>query len=170
VRGTIIRVQVERVPARTRPPKVLWLWWAGSGEPDLDLAWRAYIRRFDLAAWVDHPASAPSPTGGAVDLAGSCGLYPVATGPRGGRRAAVAVGAAPTPAAAVALSGAARVSAPAVRVGHTGRRAETCRALPRTTQGRLLGTRDPLPGDQEALQQAQEEAEQDRKGRLIGHH
>jgi hypothetical protein len=48
VRGTIIRVQVERVPARTRPPKVLWLWWAGPGELDLDLAWRAYIRRFDL--------------------------------------------------------------------------------------------------------------------------
>jgi Transposase DDE domain len=50
VRGTILRVQVERVPARTRPPKVLWLWWAGpAGVPlDLDLAWRAYIRRFDL--------------------------------------------------------------------------------------------------------------------------
>jgi hypothetical protein len=50
VRGTIIRVQVERVPARTRPPKVLWLWWAGPAgyELDLDLAWRAYIRRFDL--------------------------------------------------------------------------------------------------------------------------
>jgi hypothetical protein len=48
VRGTIIRVQVERVPARTRPPKVLWLWWAGPGPFDLDLAWRAYIRRFDL--------------------------------------------------------------------------------------------------------------------------
>src|SRR5918994_1686099 len=48
VGGTILRVQVERVPARTRPPKVLWLWWAGSGEFDLDLAWRAYIRRFDL--------------------------------------------------------------------------------------------------------------------------
>jgi hypothetical protein len=48
VRGTIIRVQVQRVPARTRPPKVLWLWWAGPGELDLDLAWRAYIRRFDL--------------------------------------------------------------------------------------------------------------------------
>jgi DDE superfamily endonuclease len=29
VRDTIIRVQGERVPARTRPPKVLWLWWAG---------------------------------------------------------------------------------------------------------------------------------------------
>jgi hypothetical protein len=48
VRGTIIRVQVQRVPARTRPPKVLWLWWAGPGELDLDLAWRAYVRRFDL--------------------------------------------------------------------------------------------------------------------------
>jgi hypothetical protein len=48
VRGTIIHVQVERVPAKTRPPKVLWLWWAGPGELDLDLAWRAYVRRFDL--------------------------------------------------------------------------------------------------------------------------
>jgi DDE superfamily endonuclease len=48
VRGTIIRVQVERVPAKTRPPKVLWLWWQGPGTLDLDLAWRAYIRRFDL--------------------------------------------------------------------------------------------------------------------------
>jgi hypothetical protein len=48
VRGTILRVQVQRVPARTRPPKVLWLWWAGPGELDLDLAWRAYVRRFDL--------------------------------------------------------------------------------------------------------------------------
>jgi hypothetical protein len=48
VRGTILRVQVQRVPARTRPPKVLWLWWAGPGSCDLDLAWRAYVRRFDL--------------------------------------------------------------------------------------------------------------------------
>jgi hypothetical protein len=48
VRGTILRVQVQRLPARTRPPKVLWLWWAGPGSCDLDQAWRAYIRRFDL--------------------------------------------------------------------------------------------------------------------------
>jgi energy-coupling factor transporter ATP-binding protein EcfA2 len=27
---------------------VLWLWWAGQGELDLDLAWRASVRRFDL--------------------------------------------------------------------------------------------------------------------------
>ena len=50
VRGTVIRVQVERVPAKTRPPKVLWLWWAGPEgvQLDLDLAWRAYVHRFDL--------------------------------------------------------------------------------------------------------------------------
>lgn len=48
VRGTVVRVAVERVPARTRPPKVLWLWWAGPGTLDLDLAWRAYVHRFDL--------------------------------------------------------------------------------------------------------------------------
>ena len=50
VRGTILRVAVERVPAKTRPPKVLWLWWAGPVglQLDLDLVWRAYIRRFDL--------------------------------------------------------------------------------------------------------------------------
>jgi hypothetical protein len=48
VRGTIIRVQVQRVPAKTRPPKVLWRWWAGPGDLDLELAWRAYTRRFDL--------------------------------------------------------------------------------------------------------------------------
>ena len=47
VRGTIIRVQVQRIPAKTRPPKVLWLWWAGPGQPDLDVMWRAYTRRFD---------------------------------------------------------------------------------------------------------------------------
>ncbi|HEX8859979.1 MAG TPA: hypothetical protein VGC06_12985 [Actinomycetes bacterium] len=48
VRGTVIRVQVERVPARTRPPKVLWVWWAGPGSLDLNLVWQAYVRRFDL--------------------------------------------------------------------------------------------------------------------------
>jgi hypothetical protein len=50
VRGTILRVQVQRLPARTRPPKVLWLWWAGPAglQLDLEVAWRAYPRRFDL--------------------------------------------------------------------------------------------------------------------------
>jgi hypothetical protein len=50
--GTLVLVEVERLPRgeRRREPKTLWLWWDGPGkeEPDLDLLWRAYIRRFDL--------------------------------------------------------------------------------------------------------------------------
>ena len=49
VTGTVIRVQVEHLPGpRGRAVKTLWLWWAGPGRPDLDICWRAYIRRFDL--------------------------------------------------------------------------------------------------------------------------
>src|ERR1019366_3690495 len=28
--------------------KTLWLWWAGPGSPDLELCFRAYLRRFDI--------------------------------------------------------------------------------------------------------------------------
>lgn len=48
LRGTIVLVEVSRLPARPYPPHRLWLWWAGPGAPDLDLLWRAYVRRFDL--------------------------------------------------------------------------------------------------------------------------
>ena len=44
-----VLVEVERLPRgkRRREPRVLWLWWHGSGEPDLGLLWRSYVRRFD---------------------------------------------------------------------------------------------------------------------------
>lgn len=49
-RGTLLRVEVERLPHHTRPPKPMWLWWWGPDgtTPDLALVWRAYIHRFDL--------------------------------------------------------------------------------------------------------------------------
>jgi hypothetical protein len=47
VRGTVILVEVSRLPRPTRTPQPLWLWWQGPGAPDLALLWRAYIRRFD---------------------------------------------------------------------------------------------------------------------------
>jgi hypothetical protein len=50
--GTLILVEVERLPRgeRRREPRVLWLWWHGpeGTAPDLELLWRAYVRRFDL--------------------------------------------------------------------------------------------------------------------------
>jgi hypothetical protein len=50
VRGTLVLVELTRLPRPTREPRALWLWWAGgdTGEPDLDLLWRAYARRFEL--------------------------------------------------------------------------------------------------------------------------
>jgi len=48
VRGTVVLVEVAKLPRETRKPKKLWLWFSGEGEPDLDLLWRAYVRRFDL--------------------------------------------------------------------------------------------------------------------------
>ena len=50
--GTLVLVQVARLPhgERRREPRALWLWWAGPEgiAPELELLWRAYVRRFDL--------------------------------------------------------------------------------------------------------------------------
>jgi hypothetical protein len=48
VPGTVVLVEVSRLPGHSRKPQVLWLWWAGPGTPDLAVLWRAYVRRFDL--------------------------------------------------------------------------------------------------------------------------
>ena len=50
VRGTVVLVEVERLPRgeKRRKPKKLWLWWHGEGEPDLNLIWKSYVRRFDV--------------------------------------------------------------------------------------------------------------------------
>jgi hypothetical protein len=56
VRGTVVLVEVERLPRgeRRRRPKKIWLWWHGEGEPDLPLLWRGYVRRFDLEHTIRH--------------------------------------------------------------------------------------------------------------------
>jgi hypothetical protein len=49
VGGTVMRVEVEHLPKATaRAKKTLWPWWSGPGAPDLDVCWRAYLRRFDI--------------------------------------------------------------------------------------------------------------------------
>ena len=49
VEGTLIRITVARLPGHRRPQD-LWLWWTGPPGTvfDLDLLWKAYLRRFDL--------------------------------------------------------------------------------------------------------------------------
>lgn len=52
-KGTLVLVEVSRLPRKTREPQVLWLWYSGpdANEPDLDLLdllWHSYVRRFNL--------------------------------------------------------------------------------------------------------------------------
>jgi hypothetical protein len=47
-RGTLIRLEVDRLPRLTKAPTPLWFWWAGSAPPDLAEVWRAYLARFSL--------------------------------------------------------------------------------------------------------------------------
>ncbi len=48
VPGTLVLVEVSRLPRETHDPQILWLWWHGPQPPDLSVIWRAYVRRFDL--------------------------------------------------------------------------------------------------------------------------
>ena len=48
VRGTLIRLEVERLPKPTKVPVPLWLWWCGPEPPDLATIWRVYVARFSI--------------------------------------------------------------------------------------------------------------------------
>jgi hypothetical protein len=118
-------------------------------------------RSWPLLPYPHHGAVGLTPAG--WDLAGPGRLHPAAPGPPGRRRPAAAVGAAPNPAETLALSGAPRVSAAVVRARLAGRRAETLRMLLRSAQGPGLRARGPPPSTQEAGQEAQKQAAQDRR-------
>jgi hypothetical protein len=56
--GTVVRLEVSRLPGQRRTPDVVWLWWQPAAEPGrapglpapehLDRLWRGYCRRADL--------------------------------------------------------------------------------------------------------------------------
>ena len=48
IEGTVIEVRVERLPDGRSPHRAMWLWHSGPLPPDLDVCWRAYLRRFDM--------------------------------------------------------------------------------------------------------------------------
>jgi DDE superfamily endonuclease len=47
LRGTLLRVIVERLPDGRKPHKTMWLWHAGPARLSPDELWRAYLARFD---------------------------------------------------------------------------------------------------------------------------
>jgi hypothetical protein len=61
VRGTILCVQVERVPARTRPPKVLW---CGGPAPAPEISTLPGGRTFAGSTWSTPSGSASRPSAG----------------------------------------------------------------------------------------------------------
>ena len=166
VRGTIPRVQVQRVPARTRPPKVLWLWWAGPGQPDLERAWRAYTPRFDLEhtlrfckqtlGWVTprvrHPEQAERWTW--LVLAAYAQLR-LARQLVADQRLAWER---PRPPGQLSPYRVRRGFPGLLCARLAGRRAEALRALPRSPQGPPVRPRPAPPCHQEAHQETQEEA------------
>jgi hypothetical protein len=49
VRGSILRIEAEHLPKHSAAvKKTLWLWWSGTGTPDLERCARSYLRRFDI--------------------------------------------------------------------------------------------------------------------------
>lgn len=48
VRGTLIRLEVERLPRPTKTPVPLWFWWEGPYPPNLAVIWQAYVARFSI--------------------------------------------------------------------------------------------------------------------------
>lgn len=49
IAGTVIRLRVDHLPSGG-DPKPLWLWWSRTGATaaEVDLAWQAFLRRFDI--------------------------------------------------------------------------------------------------------------------------
>jgi hypothetical protein len=83
----LIRITVEKLPNGRAVPGPLWLWWAGPGQPDLDLCARGYLHRFDMEhtwrfaktalGWPGQPcasrSSSPAGPGSSSPRSPSCG-------------------------------------------------------------------------------------------------
>jgi DDE superfamily endonuclease len=59
LRGTLLRVTVERLPDGRRPHKTMWLWHAGPARLSPDELWRAYLARFRRRAHLPVPQRRP---------------------------------------------------------------------------------------------------------------
>ena len=90
VRGTLVVVEVQRLPGgeRRREPRVLWLWWHAldgvAAAPDLGLllaglraALRpgAHVSLPQAEYGMDHPSGATSRAGRPLDVVGGCRLH-----------------------------------------------------------------------------------------------
>jgi len=160
----VIRVEVEHLPKpTTRANKTLWLWWSGEGEPDLDLCFRAYLRRFDIEhmfrfakntlGWTTPALRTPEQADRWSWLIVAA-LTQLRTGPRHRRRLATSLGTAPRPSSADPGAGPEGVSATSCSHRHPGQSTEIDDAW--TPDGR----RGPENRREPAIRQSKRQPEQ----------
>ena len=160
--GTLVLVEVERLPRgeRRREPRVLWLWWHGEGEPNLDLIWRAYVRRFDLepgaylplsqtGLGMDNAEGASSRAGGPLDVVGGDCFHPTQDGAGVCCGSAAAVGEALQHRPPDTDSSTPRCFGAFGGTRHAREAAETLRKIARKAKRPPLGPSQTLPGPQE---------------------
>jgi hypothetical protein len=157
VRGTLIRLEVERLPKPTKAPVPLWLWWWGPDLPDLEAIWRVYVARFSFehtyrffkqVRKLDDP-QAPFKRGrGSLDLVGDSGVCPTASGTSLGPRSSPALAGSSTGGENDACSRPSRLFAPAADVGPSGVHPKTLWTLAWTTERAAI-----CPGEADACDQ-----------------
>ena len=149
IEGTLIRLQVAHLPG-DRAPKPLWLW---TSDPtatgaEIDRAWQAFLRRFDLehtfrffkqTLGLDQPEAARSRRRRPLDLADHRRAYPTAAGSGPGHRPAAPLGTTLPTRAANPSPSPPRISPPPTEDHPSSPCAETQPTRPRTP------TRHPQP-------------------------
>ena len=159
IRGSAIRVEVEHLPKRsTGVKKTLWLWWSGPGEPDLDLCWRAYMRRFDIEHTFrfvkntlgGNAGAANTRAGRTLDVARRSGLYPTSSRSRPRRRHATALGETSSSFATEPGEGSQGISSTACTDRYSSASTEIPQARSRTSQGHSETTQRSLSSGQES--------------------
>ena len=157
VRGTVILVEVGKLPRQTRKPKKLWLWWSGAGEADLDLLWKAYWSQVrprthdtlhETNPGLDDAEGAPSRAGRPMDLAGIGRLRPAEAGACHRRRREATLGASATASAVDPDPRPAGFRDSLGGRGHPGEAPETLREVSGAPEGQPLWAGQASPGAQ----------------------
>jgi hypothetical protein len=140
--GTLVLVEVERLPRgeRRRKPRVLWLRWHGP-ERDLPLSQTGF--------GMEHPSGKAPRTGRPVDVAGFSSFHPAEAGAGARSGPEAALGTSLRRRSTDTSAGPSRSFGAFGRARHTRQAAETLWTLSWAAQRTALGPGEALPGSQE---------------------
>jgi hypothetical protein len=157
VRGTLIRLEVERLPKLTKVPVPLWLWWWGPELPDLATIWRVYMARFAIehtfrfnkaGPQVDSPQAPVTAGRRSLDLVIAARLCPTPPGTSPRDRSSPSLASAVASGETDAGARAAGFFTASADSGPSGVRTKTLWTLARTTQRAAIQTGKAVSCDQ----------------------